>query len=508
MKKLVFILMILAIFSKMLGFGREITLSYFYGASNVTDAYLISLTIPLILFQFFAKSIQHTYIPMYSRILKEKGIKDAIGFTNMLINVVLVICTFIVVIVIVFTVPIVKMFASGFQEETLILATNLTRISIFAIYFSGLVYIFTGYLHLNNNFKVPSLMSLPFNLAIILSIFLAYRFNNIILGIGSVVAGLLQILWLMPFVLKQGYRFSFVLNKYKEQFKKIIYLSLPVMIGVSANQINVLVDRTIASQISIGGISALTYANLFNLFIQGVFVASITTVIFPMISKMVVENNLSGLKKSISTIFNSINLLLIPAVVGVMIFAELIVQVVFGRGAFDSQAVSMTSTALFYYSIGMVGYGLRDVLSKVFFSMEDTKTPMINAAIGMGLNIILNIILSKFLGIGGLALATSISATFTTILLTISLRRKIGQFGLKHISVSFVKILIASLLTGVISKLSFDYLSIHIFNQFLLFLLTLAIGVTTYVVIIYFIKIDDVNIFVNVIKRKIKSVLK
>src|SRR5690606_3341454 len=118
----------------------------------------------------------------------------------------------------------------------------------------------------------------------------------------------------------------------------------------------------------------------------------------------------------------------------------------------------MTSTAFFFYSIGMLGYGLREVLSRAFYSMQDTRTPMVNAAIAMLLNIVLNFILSRYLGIGGLALATSIAALFGTMLLYYSLRKKIGPLDMKNISMPFVKITLASLMMGGSAKILYEFL--------------------------------------------------
>ncbi|MDK2919768.1 MAG: putative peptidoglycan lipid flippase, partial [Candidatus Petromonas sp.] len=139
--------------------------------------------------------------------------------------------------------------------------------------------------------------------------------------------------------------------------------------------------------------------------------------------------------------------------------------------------------------------------SRTFYSLQDTKTPMINAAIAMTINIILNIILSKFLGIGGLALATSISAIFCTTLLFVSLRKKIGSFGMKNISISFIKILFASLVMGLIAKVSYSTLLNNI-NANLSLILSIGIGVITYFTIIYFMRIEEVDVIVNAIKRK------
>src|SRR5690606_1267247 len=116
---------------------------------------------------------------------------------------------------------------------------------------------------------------------------------------------------------------------------------------------------------------------------QGLFVLPISTVMYPMISKMAAEDDLKGFKKSVAEGINSINLLVIPATVGTMIFTEEIVKLLFGRGAFDFAAIDLTSNALFFYAIGMIGYGLRELLAKSFYSLQDTTTTMVNGTIGV-----------------------------------------------------------------------------------------------------------------------------
>ncbi|AZR73923.1 murein biosynthesis integral membrane protein MurJ [Anoxybacter fermentans] len=503
MRKTALLLMLITIFSKIFGFARDITLSYFYGASNISDAYLISITIPMVIFSFIGTGISTGYIPMYSKIESNNGVEDANRYTNNLVNILIVICTVIIILGFLFTNQIVKVFASGFEAETLTLAVQFTKISLLGIYFTGLIYIFNGFLQLKGDYTITALVGFPMNFFIILSIFISSKANILVLSIGSVIAIASQLLLVLPFAYKKGYRYKFILNIKDEYIKTMAYIALPIIIGVSVNQINILVDRTLASQIATGGISALNYANRLNGFVQGIFVLSIVTVMYPMISKMVAENNMTGLKKSLAEAISSVNLLVLPATVGAMIFAEPVVRLLFGRGAFDVQAISMTSYALFFYSIGMIGFGLREVLSRAFYSLQDTKTPMINAAIAMVMNIILNIILSKFLGIGGLALATSISAIFCTVLLFISLRKKIGPFGMKHITISFIKVLCASLVMGLIAKISYNILLNYI-GANLSLLTSIGIGAIVYFIIIYFMKIEEVDIIVIALKKKLK----
>ncbi|SJZ88096.1 murein biosynthesis integral membrane protein MurJ [Garciella nitratireducens] len=505
MKKTAILLMIITILSKILGFVREITLSYFYGASYISDAYLIALTIPGSIFAFISTGISTGYIPMYSNILKNKGIKEAEKFTNNIINLLFIVSTIIILIVVIFTQPIVKIFASGFTGKTLDLAIRFTRVSIFSIYFIGLMYIFNSYLQLKNNFIAPAFNGFPFNMITIIIIALSAKINVAILSVGSVLAYAFQFLYLLPFIRAKKYRYQLIFDIRDEHLKKLLFLALPVIIGVSVNQINVIIDRTIASQIAIGGISALNYAQRLNGFIQGIFVVSIATVMYPAISKMAADHNIEGLKKSIIDGIASISLMVIPATFGAMIFAQPIVKLLFGRGAFNKEALSMTSIALFFYSIGMIGFGFREILSRAFYSMQDTKTPMMNAALSMVLNIILNLILSKILGIGGLALSTSISAIFSTILLFINLRKKVGPLGIKRFSITFIKIFISSLFMGIIAKSSYNRLLMMLEDN-LSILISIGIGALVYAVIIYFMKIPEVDKMIQIIKGKFKKV--
>lgn len=501
MKKTALIIMIITFFSKIIGFIRDIVLSYFFGASNISDAYLISLTVPSVIFGLIGVGIVTAYIPMQSRIIEESG--DLVGsrFTSNFTNIILVMVTIILIVGQIFTEPIVKLFAIGFTGETLKLTIGFTKISLFGMYFTALISIFSGYLQIKNNYIVPALIGFPLNIIVIISIIVASEGNYVVLAIGTLIASVSQFILMMPFIRKVNFKYSLVLDYKDNKIIRTLYIALPVIIGTSVNQLNILVDRTIASSLSIGGISALNYANRLNLFIQGLFVTSIITAMYPMISSYASKKNFSGVKKTLVESINIITIMVLPITIGTLLFSKEVTIMLFGRGAFNTEAIQMTSTALYFYAFGMMGVGIREVLARGFYSIQNTKTPMINAAIGMIINILLNIVLSKYMGIGGLALATSIAATITTILLFFSLRNKIGSFGMKKISVSFVKILLASIVMGGIAKLSFKFFTTSLSQNFSL-LLAIGVGAVTYFVIIYFMKIEDVDVMVSAIKKK------
>ena len=502
MKKNILLVMVFTIISKVFGFARDIVLSYYYGAGNISDAYLISTTIPLTILAMVGAGITTGFIPIYAKITNENTEERSKDFTNNLINIVIVLSIAIVFISLIFTKQIVTAFAVGFDQDTFNLAVKFTKISLIGILFSSVGYILTSFLQVNNKFMIASLVGLPLNLVTIISIVFSAKSNLIILPVGSTIAILAQILFLLPFIYKIGLRYKPILNVKDENIINMIKVSLPAIMGISASQINLLIDRTIASSIVIGGISALNYSNRLIAFVVGIFIAPIITVVYPKLSQASVCKDTSSFKKSINESIVSMSILVLPSMIGLLIFATPIVVLLFGRGEFDVNSVVLTSGSLFFYSLGILSLGLREVLSRAFYALNDTKTPVRNSVISVIINIILNITLSRIMGIFGLALATSISAIIATVMMFISLRKKIGAFGMKQISISFLKILFASLVMGGLAKLSFNYLTATL-SQNLSLLLAIGVGAVSYSVIIYFMKIEDVDVIVGAIKKKL-----
>lgn len=504
MKKIAIIIMLISLISKLLGFVREIVLSYYFGASSVSDAYIISMTVPTVIFGFIGIGIVTAFIPMLSRIISESGEDEGSKYTSNLTNIIMIIVTVMLIAGIVFAEPLVKIFAQGFSDEVLALTINFTKISLVGMYFTALCSIYSGYLQIKSNYIVPALIGFPLSVVSIISILIAANGNYTILAIGTVVAAFAQFLLIAIYVRKEKFKYSFSINFKDPRIIKTLYISIPVIIGASINQINILVDRTIASSITIGGISALNYADKINSFIHGLFTLTVITVIYPIISSFASNQNYEGIKKVLRESTNIINLLIIPMSLGVMIFSTEITKSLFGRGAFDKNAVILTSSALFFYAIGLFAIALREIIARCFYAMQDTKTPMINASIGLILNIVLNIVLSRYMGIGGLALATSIAAIFTSILLFTSLRRKIGSLGLKELFFTFLKIMFASLFMGLLAKLSFMYVS-GFSSLIISLLIAIFTGLVSYIIAIYFMKIEDVDVLFDIIRKKYKG---
>lgn len=498
MKKNVALIMVITILSKLIGFMREIALTYFYGASDVSDVYLISQTIPSALFALIGIGIATSYVPVFNKVRKESGEKAADEFTSNMINIVLVIATVIVAGVLLFTSQIVRVFASGFEGETLRLAVSFTRVSVVGVYFTGIILVLKAYLQIGNNFWVPAMLGIPMNFVMITSFYLASNRNVMILAYGIVLSIVVQLLVLIPPLMSTRFRYKPILDFTNRHVKEILILAIPTIVGVSVNQINILVDRNLASNLAIGGISALNYANKLNGFIQGIFVAPISIVIYPAISRMFVDLNFKGLSRTINQSLVTISLLVIPATAGAIVLARPIVEMLFLRGEFDDTAVEMTTMALRYYSIGMIPFSFRDILMRVYYSMRDTKTPMINASIGVGINVVLNLILSSFMGLGGLALATSISSIVITILILRDMKKKINEFQLEEFLGKVVRITAASLIMAFVAHVGFRSLDSYL-SQNVALVIAIIAGAGVYAVIITLLKIEEVSSMIRML---------
>lgn len=496
--------MIITLISKFFGFARDIALSYFYGASNISDAYLISLTIPDVVSSFVITGIATAFIPMYNQIMEREGEASSERFTSNLVNTLTALSGVLYFISLLFTPQIVQLFASGFSDTTIQIAIDLTRISLISIFFTGLIALCTGYLQMKDNFVIPALIGFPLNLIIIISIYISTKTSYVVLAVGLVIATASQLFIMLPSVFKQSFTYSLKIDLKDADLLRMIKIAVPVIIGSSINQINVLINRSIASNVEVGGISALNYGYMITFFIHGLFVVSIISIIYPSMSRMATVKNYEGMKLSLVEAIKVISLIVIPASVGFIVFSEQIVSLLYGRGQFEANAITMTSQVLTYFAVGMVAVGIREVLSRGFYALQDTRTPMINASIGVVVNIILAPVLTRFIGIGGLALATSISAVVTVVLLAINLRKKIGAFGMKNLSIQFIKISLASMIMGGVAY--FGYLElIGSWGSIIALFAAIFIGVVVYAVIIYFMKIDVVDDLTSRVRAVIKQ---
>ena len=507
------VLMLIILTSKITGFFRDIVLAQTFGAGEITDAYLTALNIPVVLFDGISAALGTTFIPIYFKIKSSKGQEEVNKFTSNILNIVILISLIFVLLGVIFAPYIVKIFAVGFKGDVFDLTVNYSKILIFSMVFIAINGLVSSYLVASGNVYISGAITIPFNIFVIIAIIFASVTESYVMVYGTLIAYIAQLLFQLPLLIKKGYKHRLTVNLRDENIRQILFLVIPVFIGSYINQINAVVNRTLASTLDSGSITALNYANKLNMFAVGVIAVAISTIMYPILSKLASEGNKKLFKINISKSINMIVIIMLPIMVVMTTFSKEIVKVLFEEGSFNSHDTYLTSTALFFYSIGILAYGLKELLAKSFYSLQDTKTPVRNATISVVINIVFSIILVNIMGIGGLALASSISATVTTMLLLISLRKKIGKIGFSYILKTFIKGAIASIVMYIIMRIAYNYIFIYgsrfalESRKFIAFkcFISVILGMSTYLIVVLALKVKEVKEIFDAILFKLKN---
>lgn len=441
----VLIIMFGTLLSKVLGLVREMFLAEKFGAGFISDAFILAISIPTVLITSFAAAINTNYIPIISEIEKKDNPKEIKNFNGILLTFIFIICTIIVAIFFIFTKQIVKLFAFGYDEQGLAYVITLTRISILSVYFLLTQYMFQGYLEYRESFKGTALSGVLLNIGFLLGLYFSTAEKYYILGYGILLAYILSFLYLFILAKKNKFESNINFNFKNKYLKKMIILTIPLLLNSAIWEINGLIDKSVSSTIGQGYISSLNYANYIVNMVVSVFATSIATVAFPKFVKLINENKNEDVGIEIRKAIKYILIISIPFMSLLMIYSKDIVKVLFFRGEFGLEALDVTSNSVKLYAIGMIFTCLQTIIFKAFYAFQDTKNPTKAVIITITLNIILNILLSHIIGYIGIVLATVISTAISIIPLLYRLNKKQENLINKKFKIDVLKIMMINI---------------------------------------------------------------
>jgi len=338
------------------------------------------------------------------------------------------------------------------NSEKFQVTVTLTRILFPFLILVGLWAYAMGVLNTLGHFAAPAFGPCILNLSMILC---AMWFGENVFGLatGVLAGGVLQLLIQFPPLYLNGWRARFTKEFTHPKAKRIGALLIPRGLGACVYQVNVFISTILASLSNIAGegaVAALYYANRIWQLPLAIFGIALAQAALPAMSRQASLNNIENLKGTLLFSLRALFFILVPSSIGLMVLSTPITKLLFERGAFTSYSTQITSSALFFYAVGLVACGGIKILVSAFYSLQDTMTPVKSAAASLVINIILNLWLMGPLKVGGLALATSLAAIFNCILLYIFLKKKIGSLGVGRILDSVVKILVAGTAMGFI----------------------------------------------------------
>ena len=493
-----------AFIAKGFGFAREMVLANYYGTSYISDVYVAVQNIPAIIFTVFGVAVTTGFIPLYTELDIKKGKPEADKFANNVFNIYLILSSVLTILGVFFSRQLVTLFVGGFDGETFELCNKFAKIVMPTSIAIILVYVYNAYLQIEGMFNQNSLMNVPYNVLQIFFIALGFYIGNpYILAVGLLVASYSQLAYL-HILIKNNTKFRH--TKYvvfsDPQIKQMLLLVGPVFISTGVNQLNSIIDRSMASGLIEGSVSALNYSSEVANIVTQVIILSLTTILYPKMTELYAKNNEKQKNEFTETYLNIVSILVLPLSILIFLFSKEIVQILFGRGAFTDDTVLFVSRALKIYALGIAGASFRDVLNKVFYSMKNTFIPMINGIIAVLFNIGLNFALVDRYGYLGLAFATSFSATLCTFLMFLQLWKKSKGLNIKHIVAEFVKTIIATGFMALIILMAENTITIR--TDIIRCILFGAFGIFFYFITLILLREKNMMKCINNLRKRLK----
>lgn len=501
MKQTSIILMVVTILTKIFGLAREKALAHFFGTGNMAEIFLVAFSIPMVLTNLFTGAIGTGFIPIYDEIKNNKTTEEADIFTSNLSNILAIFSFILSIIAIIFARPLVKVMSLGFDAESLEKAVYISRIALLSISVTAVASIFRAYLQIHKKFIVSVSHSIIMNIIIIGAMALSVQKGINYLALGILAAFVLQYIIFIPTSKRSGFKYKKIFDLKDSHLKQMLYIIIPILVSTSVVEVNFIINKSIATLFAEGSMAELNYAARLQSFVTGIVISSIVTVTYPQMSKVVSTNNIDALKKVVGESLSIMSVLVLPATFGLMTFSKEIVRLLFLGGAFSQEDVIVTANVLMFYSLGILGIGIREILSRVFYSMKKTKIPVYNGILMLVINIVLSLTLSSFMQVRGLALATSVSMIIGGILMYYSLNKEIGSLGIGSELKNIFKILIASIIMAVLGKLAYTYLSGAIKPNYAL-LISIGISGIIYGLLLIVLKVNEVKEIVAKIRKK------
>lgn len=489
MKRITIIMMLLSIFSKFFGFARELVLSNTYGAGAISDAFVFSYNLPSTLFSVIIAAFVTGFIPMYTRIRKDDGSEEANKFVNNIQNVMLLIAIILGVFYLLFTDAFLAVMTPKATPELLMYLRPFSRITIFTLIFTCTIQILTGFLQIHEAFIFPVALAFPLNIILIGSILLSKSVSPILLPIGILLAYAVQAALIMWYAGKKGYRFKLYINLKDPNLKIMLTLAIPLIVGSATSSIGGLVNQALASSV-VGGISHIGYAQKIGGMVEGIFGLAIVSVMYPALSKAVSVKDYDKAADEYENAMSSLLLFIVPCAVGMSVLATPIVQFVYMRGEFGPEAAAVLAQVFRTYSMGLVSYSMYGLLARVFYSFQDTKTPMYVSVANITLQIILGYTFMKLMGLHGITLGMAVASTFGMLLLFFLSLKKFDNFNLKEFLIEFTKIVGSSLIMGGVAFVLFRLLNGHTSSNIaILGTIFVAVAVYLFLIVIFRVKV-------------------
>ena len=448
----------LTLVSRVFGLLRMAVLTALLGTGSAADAWAIAFMLPNSLRRLVGEgNISAAFVPVFTRLARERDEAKTWELAQRFHTAVAIAALLLSLSGVLAAPMLVHGFASGFADVAgkIELTVRLTRFVFGYLFFISMAAVLVAVLNARDRFAAAAFAPVLLNVSIVGAGLAAWWSGVVdpeqavwVIAAAAVLGGAAQYAFLIPYARRLGMRVWPRRPSTDPALRQIGRLMVPGLFGVGIIQVNIIVGRTLASQLSEGAVASLDYAARINELTLGVFAISVATVVLPLMSRQGAADDLAALRNTLVFALRQISLVTIPAAVGMILLRHEIVKVLYERGQFDGESTILTGAALWGYAVGLVSVATVRVVAPAFFALRDTATPVRVAAVAMLVNIGACLILRPSLGNAGIALANSIAATVNSALLLFLFRRRIGALGVRTLAPSLMRLLVSAAIMG------------------------------------------------------------
>ncbi len=496
--------------SRILGYLRDMLVASVFGAGFYADAFYAAFRIPNLFRRLFGESsLNAAFVPVFSEKVQTDTKQQIEKLISAVVTVLFVFLSSFTILGIIFAPQITKIITWGFEKEKLVLTSQLLQIMFPFMLLICLAALGLSILNCLGVFFIPAMSSASLSIAEI--VFVLFIVNHLPkeewkvkgLAVSVLIGGILQLVINFYLLFLKNYRFSLMIKQFfyflsLAEIKKISILFFPVVVGFSADQINALVDTLCASFLSEGSITALYYSNRLMQLPLALFGTALVTVSLPQMSKEIVYGTYEDIKETIVHSFRNTLFFMLPAMIGLVLLGKPIISVLFEHGKFTHKATLMTYSCLMFYALGLPFFSTTKILTSAFYALKMPNLPVKIAFVSLMLNIVLNVILMQFLEVGGLALASTISSLFCSILLFTNLKKIMNT---KFLTPQLKKFIIKIFFVNIIFAIIVSLISLYFKTPGIITLLSVGLGIIIYFGLTWMMKIEETKILTSFIYR-------
>jgi putative peptidoglycan lipid II flippase len=417
--------------SRVAGLAREVIAAILFGTQGAINAFVVAFAVPNLLRSLVADSaLSAAFVPIFTQ-LEEQGRKEE---ARRLAGALAVVITFalggITILAIVVAPWVMPLFAPGLPDDLTDELVLLSRVMFPIVVLLGLTGLVAAILQAAGEFGATAFVPVLWNAVIIGALGLGGLMVDgeariTVYAIGILLGTLAQLLFLLPHLRGKG-PFPPSLGLRNPRVRQVLVLMLPVTLGLGLINVNLIVDAAVATLVSEEAPRAVDAAFRLYLLPQGVFSVAIATVLFPAISRLAAREDLRGFRSTVAVGVRQILFMLLPASAFMLVLSGPVVRLVFQYGEFDEQSTALTSEALFFFALGLAFNGASLLVIRALFSLQRPWLPTKIALLGVVLNLALDLVLYRPMGVGGIPLATSVVSLVTFLLLMRALTREVG----------------------------------------------------------------------------------